>query len=171
MQTVEAQKMESVLGQFEDQRANLIPILQEIQAKFYYLPEEVLRRVARKLRVPLPEVYQVATFYRCFSLKPRGKHLVQVCLGTACHVRGGDRVLERTQTETGIVSGNTSPDVEFTVEPVRCLGCCGLAPVMRVDKQTFAHIDQTKVRGVIGKFKPQPKRAAAAAAKESVAHD
>jgi len=170
MQTVEVEKMETVLGNFEDRRANLIPILQEIQARFYYLPEEALRRVARKLQVPLPEIYQVATFYRCFSLKPRGKHLVQVCLGTACHVRGGDRVLERTQTETGAGPSGTSADYEFTVEPVRCLGCCGLAPVMRVDKQTFAHIDQTKVRGVINKFKPQPKKAAAPA-KESVAHD
>jgi NADH-quinone oxidoreductase subunit E len=170
MQTVEVEKMEGVLGNFEDRRANLIPILQEIQARFYYLPEEALRRVARKLQVPLPEIYQVATFYRCFSLKPRGKHLVQVCLGTACHVRGGDRVLERTQTETGAGPSGTSADYEFTVEPVRCLGCCGLAPVMRVDKQTFAHIDQTKVRGVINKFKPQSKKAAAPA-KESVAHD
>lgn len=167
MQTVEVEKMDSVLGNFEDRRANLIPILQEIQARFYYLPEEALRRVARKLQVPLPEIYQVATFYRCFSLKPRGKHLVQVCLGTACHVRGGDRVLERTQTETGAGMSGTSPDYEFTVEPVRCLGCCGLAPVMRVDKQTFAHIDQTKVKGVISKFKPQAKKAAA---KEGVAH-
>lgn len=171
MQTVEVEKMETVLGNFEDRRANLIPILQEIQARFYYLPEEALRRVARKLQVPLSEIYQVATFYRCFSLKPRGKHLVQVCLGTACHVRGGDRVLERTQTETGAGPSGTSADFEFTVESVRCLGCCGLAPVMRVGKQTFAHIDQTKVRGVIGKFKPQAKKAAAAAAKESVAHD
>lgn len=169
MQTVEVEKMEAVLGQFEDRRSNLIPILQEIQAKFFYLPEPVLRRVARKLQVPLPDIYQVATFYRCFSLKPRGKHLVQVCLGTACHVRGGDRVLERTQTETGAGPSGTSADFEFTVEPVRCLGCCGLAPVMRVDKQTFAHIDQTKVRGVVNKFKPQAKKAAAA--KESVAHD
>lgn len=169
MQTVEVEKMEAVLGQFEDRRSNLIPILQEIQAKFFYLPEPVLRRVARKLQVPLPELYQVATFYRCFSLKPRGKHLVQVCLGTACHVRGGDRVLERTQTETNAGPSGTSPDFEFTVEPVRCLGCCGLAPVMRVDRQTFAHIDQTKVRGVVNKFKPQSKKAAAA--KESVAHD
>lgn len=167
MQTVETETMEAVLGLFDDRRANLIPILQEVQAKFYYLPEQVLRRISRKLSVPLPELYQVATFYRCFSLKPRGKHLVQVCLGTACHVRGGDRVLERTQTETGTDFSGTSPDFEFTVEPVRCLGCCGLAPVMRVDKQTFAHIDQTKVKGVIARFKPK----ATTAAKGSAAND
>lgn len=150
------QQLEHTLGHFEDRRSSLIPILQEIQATFYYLPEPALRRVARKLQIPMSEVYQVATFYRCFSLKPRGKHLVQVCLGTACHVRGGDLILERAETEAGVAApGNTSADLQFTVEPVRCLGCCGLAPVMRVDKDTFAHLEQGKVRGVLNKYRPR----------------
>ncbi|HEU5335198.1 MAG TPA: NAD(P)H-dependent oxidoreductase subunit E [Terriglobales bacterium] len=167
-----------VLAQFADDRASLIPLLQAIQATFYYLPEEALRRVARKLRVPITEVYQVATFYRCFSLKPRGRHLVQVCLGTACHVRAGDLILERAQSETGAALNGTSPDLEFTVEPVRCLGCCGLAPVMRVDRDTFAHLEQAKVRGVLNRYRPKRKPAAARAglptpptAQESAAHD
>ncbi len=159
MPEVEAQDIKPLLEQFADERASLIPILQEIQATFSYLPEAALLRVARKLRVPLTEVYQVATFYRCFSLKPRGRHLVQVCLGTACHVRGGDLVLERTQTESGAGLAGTSPDLEFTVEPVRCLGCCGLAPVMRVDRDTFAHLEQAKVRGILNRYRPRKKPA------------
>ncbi len=159
-----------LLAQFDDRRANLIPLLQEIQARHYYLPEEALRRVARKLQLSFAEVYQVATFYRCFSLKPRGKHLVQVCLGTACHVRGGDLVLERTQTETNAGPSGTSPDMQFTVEPVRCLGCCGLAPVMRVDKDTYAHLEQGKVKGVINKYRPRPQKAEPQLAR-SASHD
>ena len=159
MPELEAQDVKPLLAHFGDERANLIPILQEIQATFSYLPQEALRRVARKLQIPITEVYQVATFYRCFSLRPRGRHLVQVCLGTACHVRGGELVLERAQTETGAGITGTSADMEFTVEPVRCLGCCGLAPVMRVDRDTFAHLEQAKVRGVLNRYKPRKKPA------------
>lgn len=152
---VESETLETVLEPFEDDRASLIPILQDIQARYSYLPEDVLRRIARKLRIPTPDVYQVATFYRCFSLEPRGKHLVQVCLGTACHVRGGQRILERVQTETGVVDTGTSPDLEFVVETVRCLGCCGLAPVVRVDRDIFASMDQNKIRGVLRRYRPR----------------
>ena len=173
MESVEVQEqLERTLEPFEERRSSLIPMLQEIQATFYYLPEPALRRVARKLQLPLSEVYQVATFYRCFSLKPRGKHLVQVCMGTACHVRGGDLILERVETEAGIPgTGNTSADMQFTVEPVRCLGCCGLAPVMRVDKDTFAHLEQGKVRGVLNKYRPRPAKAAKQEAQSEAADD
>ena len=173
MESVEVQEqLERTLEPFEERRSSLIPMLQQIQATFYYLPEPALRRVARKLQIPLSEVYQVATFYRCFSLKARGKHLVQVCLGTACHVRGGDLILERVETEAGLAGqGNTSADMQFTVEPVRCLGCCGLAPVMRVDKDTFAHLEQGKVRGVLNKYRPRPAKAAKQEARSGAADD
>jgi len=158
MTQVELEKADGILEQFEDARGNLIPILQEVQSHFYYLPEEILRRIARKLHVPAAQIYQVATFYRCFSLKPRGKHLVQVCIGTACHVRGGQRILERVETETGAGASGTSPDFEFTVEPVRCLGCCALAPVMRVDRDTVAHLEIGKVRGVVNRYRPKARK-------------
>ncbi len=144
---------DDVLAEYDERRANLLPVLQDIQAQYSYLPEDVLRRVSRKLRVPLPEVYQVATFYRCFSLKPRGKHVIQVCLGTACHVRGGPRILERVETETGLTGLGTSPDLEFVVETVRCLGCCGLAPVMKVDRDVFVGLEQAKVKTVLGRYR------------------
>lgn len=171
----EMQDVKPLLAQFGNERANLIPLLQEIQATFSYLPEQALRGVARKLHVPVTEVYQVATFYRCFSLKPRGRHLVQVCLGTACHVRGGDLLLERAHTETGTGLTGTSSDLEFTVEPVRCLGCCGLAPVMRVDRDTFAHMEQAKMRGILNRYRSRKKPATveriAASAEKGAAHD
>ncbi len=160
-----------ILGQFDDRRENLLALLQEIQSSFFYLPEEALRRVARKLQVPLADVYQVATFYHCFSLKPRGKHLVQVCQGTACHVRGSERILERVQTETGAGLAGTSPDRQFTVESVRCLGCCGLAPVARVDKDTYAHLEIGKVKKIVRKYQAAAVEAPEQEPEMSVAHD
>lgn len=151
----ESEQLESILGHFEDRQASLIPILQEIQSTYFYLPEPALRRVARKLRIPLTTVYQVATFYRCFSLVPRGKHQVQVCLGTACHVRGAPRVLDRLLTDLKLAQPGTTGDHEFTVMTVRCIGCCGLAPVVRVDKNTHPHLTQAKVRGMLRKYSPQ----------------
>jgi NADH:ubiquinone oxidoreductase subunit E len=159
MTTVESATIDETLEQYDERRANLIPILQEIQATYSYLPEDLLRRVSRKLHVPLSDVYQVATFYHCFSLKPRGKHVVQVCLGTACHVRGGPKILERVSTETGTVGLGTSPDMEFVVETVRCLGCCGLAPVMRVDRDVYPALEQSKVKTLLNRYRSGRKRA------------
>ena len=156
MTETELQQADSILGQFDDQRANLIPILQDIQGRYFYLPQEVLSRVARKLRVPLTDVYQVATFYRCFSLVPRGRHQVQVCLGTACHVRGAPRVLDRILTDLKLGAPGTTRDRQFTVLTVRCVGCCGLAPVVRVDDKTHPHLTQAKVRGVLNKYRLKP---------------
>ena len=128
-------------------------ILQEVQDTYRYLPQEVLERIAKKLRVPLTEVYQVATFYRCFSLVPRGKHVIQVCLGTACHVRGAPRVLDRMLRDLKMAAPGTSEDLQFTVETVRCIGCCGLAPVARVDNaNTHPHLTQAKVPGLLKKY-------------------
>ena len=158
MTETELQQADSILGQFDDQRANLIAILQDIQGRFYYLPQEVLVRVARKLRVPLTDVYQVATFYRCFSLVPRGRHQVQVCLGTACHVRGAPRVLDRILTDLKLAAPGTTRDRQFTVLTVRCVGCCGLAPVVRVDNHTHPHLTQAKVRSVLNKYRLRPQQ-------------
>jgi NADH:ubiquinone oxidoreductase subunit E len=158
MLTLESTTLDETLERYDERRANLIPILQDIQATYSYLPEDVLRRVSRKLHVPLSDVYQVATFYRCFSLKPRGKHVVQVCLGTACHVRGGPRILDRVETETGTVGLGTSPDMEFVVETVRCLGCCGLAPVLKVDRDVYASLEQSKVKQVLNRYRRGKKK-------------
>jgi NADH-quinone oxidoreductase subunit E len=164
MPQVDTERVEPLLEQYEDQRLNLIPILQDVQEAYRYLPEPVLRRISKKLRVPLTEVYQVATFYRCFSLVPRGKHVIQVCLGTACHVRGAPRVLDRILRDLKMAHPGTSADLQFTVETVRCIGCCGLAPVARVDnRNTHPHLTQAKVAGLLKKY--QDKAEAPKAAK------
>jgi NADH-quinone oxidoreductase subunit E len=163
MPQVDIEKVEPLLEQYEAQRTNLIPILQDVQETYRYLPQEVLRKISKKLRVPLMEVYQVATFYRCFSLVPRGRHVIQVCLGTACHVRGAPRVLDRILRDLKMAGPGTSSDLQFTVETVRCIGCCGLAPVARVDNtNTHPHLTQTKVAGLLKKYDQKADEAKAA---------
>ncbi|MCK4655136.1 MAG: NADH-quinone oxidoreductase subunit NuoE [Candidatus Cloacimonetes bacterium] len=111
----------------------LIPVLQDIQSYYNYLPEEIFDEVSQKLNIPLIDVYGVATFYKSFSLTPKGKYIITVCLGTACHVRGGQRIAERIARELGIEPGETTPDMNFTLETVNCLGACALGPVVVVD--------------------------------------
>ncbi len=161
MPALDTATIDEQLAPFDDRRANLIPILQQIQATYSYLPQDALRRVAQKLRVPVPEVYQVATFYRSFSLTPVGRHVVQVCLGTACHVRGAPRVLDRMLRDLQLPQPGTTHDLNFTVETVRCIGCCGLAPVVRVDKTVHPHLAQTKVPGLLKKYRRQAEPGAA----------
>lgn len=127
----------------------LISILEEIQAKYSYLPEDVLRQVAKETGRSLVDIYGVATFYRAFSLKPRGKHLVSVCLGTACHVRGGPAIAEEIQHQLNIKPGETTVDREFTLETVNCLGACALGPVIVVDGHYFPGVKTSMVKGIL----------------------
>ena len=127
----------------------LISILAEIQAKYGYLPEEALREVAERTGRSLVDIYGISTFYRAFSLKPRGKHLISVCLGTACHVRGGPRVLEEFEKQLGISAGATTGDKEFTLETVNCLGACALGPVVVIDGHYFTAVRTPKVKGIL----------------------
>lgn len=152
-------KVQEILSHWEEHRENLIPILQDVQVECYHLPQNALRQIASNLAIPLKDVFHVATFYNCFSLQPRGKHLIQVCLGTACHVSGGERMLEKICHELRLPLPGTSDDYEFTVRAVRCLGCCGLAPVMRVDHDTHAHLAQGKIRGILNRYRRARKAA------------
>jgi NADH-quinone oxidoreductase subunit E len=128
---------------------DLLAILQEIQAKYSYLPEASLRLVAEKTGRSLVDVYGVATFYRSFSLEPRGKHLVTCCLGTACHVRGGPAVAEELEHRLGVKRGGTTADREFTLETQNCLGGCALGPIVVVDGRYFGNVNTTKVPGIL----------------------
>lgn len=130
----------------------LIGILQEINAEYSYLPDWGLRLVAEALNLDFSTVYQVATFFRAFSLKPRGKHLIQVCLGTACHVGGGEFILGSIERELGIGPGETTGDLLFTLETVRCIGCCALAPVIRIDDATYGHLTQDKMGRILESY-------------------
>jgi len=132
-------------------RGSLLSILEEIQAKFSYLPQEALKIVAEKTGWPLTDIYGVATFYKAFSLTPRGKHLVSVCLGTACHVQGGPRIAEEFQRQLEIKPGETTPDREFTFETVNCLGACALGPVVVVDGHYFSMVTTSKVKEILEK--------------------
>lgn len=134
---------------FQKNRGNLIPILQMIQEKYAYLAPEAIEMVAEHLEIETCEVYGVATFYNQFRFHPPGKHPIKVCLGTACHVRGGDIILENFERKLGISDGETTPDREFSVERVACVGCCALAPVAVVEEDILGHMAPSKVEGII----------------------
>ena len=134
-----------ILEKHNDDRGGLIAILEEIQSEYGYLPEKSLRIASEKTGRPLVDVYSVATFYRSFSLKPRGRHLVCACLGTACHVRGAPRIVEELKHQLGIKAGETTPDREFTLETVNCLGACALGPVVVIDGHYFSKVRKSRI--------------------------
>ena len=127
----------------------LITILEAIQRRYGYLPERALRTVGERTGRSLVDVYGVATFYRSFSLEPRGKHLISACLGTACHVRGAARIVETLERELGIKAGETTPDRQFTLQTVNCLGACALGPVVVVDGHYFSNVDTAAVKRIL----------------------
>ena len=131
----------------------LVAILQEVQRKEGHLPRKTLVRISQRLNVPLSRLYALATFYRSFTLIPTGRHRVCVCLGTACHVRGAQGILNRLEHSLGVKAGETTSDRRFTLETVRCLGCCSIGPVARVDAETFGRLRQDKVTKVLEAFK------------------
>ena len=133
------------------ERGELIAILEDIQAKYSYLPEEALRAVAEKTGRSLVDIYGVATFYRWFSLKPRGKHLLTCCVGTACHVRGAPKVAEELERELGIKAGDTTADGRFTLETQNCLGGCALGPIVVADGHYFANVGTANVPRIVEK--------------------
>jgi NADH-quinone oxidoreductase subunit E len=136
----------------KNQKKALIAILQDVQAEYNYLPREALQQVARSLSIPLVDVVGVATFFRAFSLKPRGRHVITVCLGTACHVRGVPKILEEFERRLGVKSGDTTEDKKFTLETVACLGCCAIGPVVVVDGDYHAQTSIRKVDGIIKQY-------------------
>lgn len=137
------------LSGFEKNRKNLIPILQMVQENLKYLPFESLEMISKYLNIPISEVYGVATFYNQFRFHPPGKHPIKVCLGTACHVRAGDIILENFERKLEIPEGQTTPDREFSIERVACVGCCALAPVAIIDETVHGHMAPSKVEGLI----------------------
>lgn len=145
----EWESIENVLKKHKGKPGALIPALEEIQAVTGYLPESVQRRVARGLNVPLSQVYGVVTFYSFFTMKPRGKHQIRVCLGTACHVRGAKRNIDQLKKSLGIEVGECTEDRKFGLELVRCLGACGLAPVMVMDDKTHKQVKQAQIEQIL----------------------
>ena len=148
-----SEKVDSIIDSYADKKEQLISLLQDIQAEFNYLPQDVLVRVSQKLDIPLGQVFSVATFFRAFSLKPRGRHLITVCLGTACHVRGGQRLVDKVERDYGIKPGETTEDRRFTLETVNCLGCCALGPVVVVDGKYESRMNSDKLARVLRGYK------------------
>jgi len=146
-----AKDVQALVERHNDDRGALIALLEEIQEQNGYLSEHALRMVSEKMGRSLVDIYGVATFYRSFSLQPRGKHLVSVCLGTACHVRGAQRIVEEFERQLGIEIGETTPDGEFTLETVNCLGACALGPIVVVDGVYFSNVGTPQVRQILGK--------------------
>jgi NADH:ubiquinone oxidoreductase subunit E len=143
------QMVEEIVARHHGSLGGMLSILSEIQAKYGYLSQDALRRIAKASGDSLTDIYAVATFYRAFSLKPRGKHLVSVCLGTACHVRGAPKIAEEFSRQLGIPPGETTPDKEFSLETVNCLGACALGPTVVVDHHYFRHVTTAKVQHIL----------------------
>ena len=145
-------KIENILKQYAYKRSRIIQILSEIQRIYNYLPKNVLEFVSQELRLPLSNIYSIATFYSAFSLKPRGKHLVTVCMGTACHVRGAPAVLSRLEERLKIKTGSTTEDNQFTLKTVNCLGACALAPIVVIDEEYHGQTIVNKVDKLLDSY-------------------
>jgi NADH:ubiquinone oxidoreductase subunit E len=146
-------RVEEILRSHVKQRSSLMPILHKINEEYNYLPQDLLRYVAAEIDVPLNEIFNIATFYNSFSLVPRGRHTIAVCRGTACHVRGSARILDRIEQELGITDGQTTDDLRFTLRNVRCIGCCSIAPAVRIDRETYGNVRPNQITGILRKYK------------------
>jgi len=148
----ELRKVNGIINKYRGKPGALIPALEEIQAVTGYLPEAVQRRVSEGLGIPLSQVYGVVTFYSFFTMKPRGKHHIRICLGTACHVRGAQENMNALEQRLGIRQGECTDDREFSLDVVRCLGACGLAPVMTINEDTHRQVKAAKMDNILKKY-------------------
>ena len=137
--TVELDRVNEIIDSYSAEQMHALAILQDIQREYNFLPRKALEQTAKRLGVPEGEIYRMATFFKSFSLHPKGKYVCKVCLGTACHVMGGPRILESLERELGIKAGETTPDGKFSLEAVRCLGACALGPVVVINEEPYAH--------------------------------
>jgi len=145
-------KLDEIIARFKGKPGGLIPVLEEAQVTLDYLPISIQERIAKGLNLPLAQVYGVVTFYSFFTMKPRGRHTIRVCLGTACYVRGGKTIAESIVKEFNVAEGETTSDRRFTYETVRCLGACGLAPVIVVDENVHGRIKTQKMKSVLDDY-------------------
>lgn len=146
-------KLTEIIEKYGSDTNAIVAMLQDIQEEYNYLPKETLTKLSEETDIPLSRILSVATFYKAFSLTPKGKHPINVCLGTACHVRGGARVMEKLERDLGIERGGTTEDLNFSLDEVRCLGCCGLAPVIMVGKDVHGKLSEATVVPVINQYK------------------
>jgi len=148
----EVDRVDQIIDKYAGEEGVLIQVLLDIQGEYNWLPKEVLKRTSERLGVPVSYLYRVATYYKAMSLTPVGRHTVNVCLGTACHVRGGPRIIEQAEQLLSIKAGETTPDQRFTLKKVNCLGCCALGPVITVDGESHGKLAVTKVGEILDKY-------------------
>jgi len=155
---VDLKPTDEILGRYPAEPQHLISVMQDIQLAYRYLPKESLEKVAEKLTVPLAQVYGVATFYKAFSLTPRGETILHVCTGTACHIRGAPLLLHELEVQLGIKPGETTEDLTFSLEAVNCVGACALAPVVVANETAHGNLSVSKVRRLTKKKKKKVKK-------------
>lgn len=144
--------IDRIICKHQGEASSLIQVLLEIQSEYSWLPKNALERVGEKLKVPFSRIQHIATFYKAFSLVPKGRHQVHICTGTACHVRGATRVLDKVQDLTGIKPGETDPEMKFSLDTVNCLGCCALGPVMEINGKTHGKLSPANTEDVINSY-------------------
>lgn len=144
--------IDTIIDRYQGEKGILIQVLLDVQHEYNWLPQEALKRISDRLGVAFSEVYRVASFYKAMSLTPRGDHLIRVCLGTACHVRGAPRVLDNVEQALNIKAGETTQDMKFTVERVNCLGCCALGPVIVVNGEAHGNLAPAKVEEILSRY-------------------
>lgn len=149
---MDLKSVDLIVDKYNEKRTALISILHDVQDRYKYLPEEALRMVASRLKMDINEIYGVVTFYKSFSLVPKGKHSITLCMGTACHVRGGPRILKELKSLLHIEPGQTTPDKQFSLNVVNCLGVCAIGPVMMVDQKFYGEMTPMKAKRVIEKL-------------------
>jgi len=147
------EQIDKIIENHNSEASSLIQVLLEIQSENHWLPKEVLERVSEKLKVPLTRTMHIASFYKAFSIVPKGRHEVHVCMGTACHVRGAKRVLETVEDLTGIKPGETDVEMKFSLETVNCLGCCALGPVIEINGKTHGKVSVNETADVLKNYK------------------
>lgn len=147
------EKAREVIGKYKDAKGGLIPVLHQIQNIYGYLPEDVLKEVSSELNIPMSEIYGVASFYSYFSLEPKGEHVIRVCLGTACYVKGSQLLIDKISQELNIEVNKTTPDGKFTLEATRCLGACGLAPVMVIGEKVYGRLTPDMIPEILKEYK------------------
>jgi NADH-quinone oxidoreductase subunit E len=152
---VDTEQIKSFVDHYNCDKSALIAILQDIQEEYHYLPQRALNIVSHMLKVPLADIIGVATFYSAFSLEPKGEHVVTVCMGTACHVRGGPKILEEFERKLHVEAGHTTKDGQFSLETVACLGCCAIGPVVVVDNDYHAQTGIRNVDGILKKYRKE----------------
>ena len=149
---MELQKVDEIIGKYDQRSGALIEILLDVQEELHYLPPEAIWRISDSLKVPMSRIYHLATFFNAFSLEPKGKYCISVCLGTACHVAGAVKIIEKLERDLEVTRGSTSKDMKFSLDEVHCLGCCGLAPVVTVNEELYGKLSLTKVASVMKKY-------------------